>query len=49
MAGTDSRGVETAATCRSAHADHGNANCTGVCQRPHGHSGKHKDQHGHEY
>jgi hypothetical protein len=39
----------TAEKCPSFHADHGNANCTGRCQKEKGHSGKHKDQHGHEF
>ncbi len=36
-------------TCRSPHSENGDPNCTGVCQRTDGHSGKHKDQHEHDY
>ena len=49
MAETDRKTETAAEKCRAAHSDHGNANCTGVCQGDKGHSGKHKDQMNHEY
>lgn len=37
-------------TCREPHAENGNANCTGVCQRRKDHiDAGHRDQFGHWY